>query len=156
MPKVQPIAARLARYGKRDPVTGCLIWTRARVGKRYGRMKIDGRNELVHRVAWVEENGPIPAGKKVLHRCDCPPCFEGSHLFLGTQADNVADMVAKRRHRPPPNAWGSDRHSAKVTEAQIPAIRADGRAYRLIAADFGIAPSTVCNIKSRKTWVHVA
>lgn len=53
----------------------------------------------VHQVAWILTNGPIPPGMGVLHRCDNQPCCNPSHLFIGTQADNVADMVAKGRHR---------------------------------------------------------
>ncbi len=34
----------------------------------------------------------------MLHRCDNPPCWRDDHLFLGTQPDNVADMVTKGRH----------------------------------------------------------
>jgi hypothetical protein len=45
-------------------------------------------------------NGPIPDGAWVLHRCDNPPCCNPAHLFLGDAAANVADMVAKGRHRP--------------------------------------------------------
>lgn len=50
-----------------------------------------------HRKAWEDEHGPIPPGMKVLHRCDNPPCVNVDHLFLGTQADNIADMIAKGR-----------------------------------------------------------
>jgi hypothetical protein len=53
-----------------------------------------------HRVAWELEVGPIPDGFWVLHHCDNPPCVNVKHLFLGDSDINVADMVAKRRHRP--------------------------------------------------------
>jgi hypothetical protein len=50
-----------------------------------------------HRVAWTLANGPIPAGMHVLHTCDNPPCCNPGHLWLGTQADNMADMARKGR-----------------------------------------------------------
>lgn len=73
----------------------------------YGRIAIpddDGiirrRKAYVHRLVWIEENGPIPTGMCVLHKCDNPPCINIDHLFLGTQSDNIDDMVRKGRHVP--------------------------------------------------------
>jgi len=75
----------------------CLVWTGATNDKGYGQRRVDGRVQYVHRLAWEEEHGPIPDGMKVLHHCDNPPCYEVTHLFLGTTADNQADMAAKGR-----------------------------------------------------------
>ena len=58
---------------------------------------IDGGAYRHHRKAWAEANGPIPEGLQVLHHCDNPRCYNVEHLFLGTQADNLRDMVAKGR-----------------------------------------------------------
>ena len=56
-----------------------------------------GNTEYAHRLGWKIQNGELPDGANVLHRCDNPPCVRGSHLFLGTIADNNADMKAKGR-----------------------------------------------------------
>jgi len=71
----------------------------------YGYINIDGKDTKTHRFAWELANGPIPDGLWVLHHCDWPPCcqtdptegYPDGHLFLGTHADNMADMVAKGR-----------------------------------------------------------
>lgn len=63
----------------------------------YGRSWFEGRVWKVHRLVWTQVYGPIPEGVGVLHRCDNPPCFNVEHLFLGDQAVNIADMVAKGR-----------------------------------------------------------
>jgi hypothetical protein len=97
-------------------------------------------------------NGPIPKGMDVLHRCDNPPCINPEHLFLGTQADNNADRDAKGRCRV---AHGEKQHAAKLTQAQVLAIREDRRSQRKIAAAYHVNQGTISSIKLRKTWRHV-
>lgn len=78
----------------------CWEWTRGRDPHGYGRFATPN-SDLAHRASWELHNGPIPAGLNVLHHCDNPPCVNPRHLFLGTQKDNVDDMVAKGRARKP-------------------------------------------------------
>jgi HNH endonuclease len=81
-----------------DPNTGCHLWTgstnKGTYGSVHGRVKIS-----THRLAYELAHGPIPKGFCVLHRCDNPACCNPEHLYLGTQADNMADMVRKGRGR---------------------------------------------------------
>ena len=79
---------------------GCNEWTGPTIRGGYGRTYIKGVSTLVHRLVWELASGvPIPAGKVIMHTCDNPPCCEVTHLQLGTQADNVADMMVKGRWR---------------------------------------------------------
>ncbi len=80
---------------------GCWLWTAAtfarQQGPRYGQFKWLGRPRLAHRVAWELTFGPIPEGLDVLHTCDNRLCCNPEHLFLGDEATNTADRVAKGR-----------------------------------------------------------
>lgn len=109
--------------------TPCVLtdWRRDRDGYGYRRAP-DGRHWFAHRWAWAQARGPIPAGMKVLHRCDNRPCVRvgplrpdgtpdpDDHLFLGTVADNNADMVAKGRNR----AASGDAHGAHTKPGAWP------------------------------------
>lgn len=77
--------------------TPCVEWQGGRDKDGYGQTVVGGRKQRAHRVAWERIHGPIPAGMKVLHKCDNPPCVNPGHLFLGTQADNVRDCWDKGR-----------------------------------------------------------
>lgn len=101
---------------------------------------------LVHRWVWTQINGPILYGLMILHRCDNPACFRFDHLFLGTQADNVADMRAKGRG------------STKLTVDQVREIRASpqGRGTGAsLGRRFNVSPSTIALIRAGRTWKHV-
>ncbi len=88
------------------------------------------------------------------HDCDNPPCINPEHLFLGTNLDNIEDMVRKRRHR-----FGEAALSAKLTEEQVLEMRrarAVGALLRELAQRYGIDPATVHYVVTCKTWRHVA
>lgn len=80
-----------------DPETGCLIWQGSLDRRGYGGVRRAGKLWSAHRYAWWLANGDIPPGMYVLHRCDTPACVRPSHLFLGTQGDNMRDAKAKGR-----------------------------------------------------------
>ncbi len=82
-----------------DLASGCVLYTNARPDG-YRQVRYRGRLVLVHRLAYELMYGPIPKGLKACHRCDTPNCVNPTHLFLGTQKDNLRDMFAKGRARP--------------------------------------------------------
>jgi len=79
--------------------SGCWEYQGATGSGGYGRIRWAGRTQSAPRVAYQMLVGSAPGEMNVCHRCDNPPCINPDHLFLGTQADNVRDMVAKGRAR---------------------------------------------------------
>src|SRR5258708_5631071 len=97
--KRRPEAERF--WEKVRKTQSCWLWTGAHKNGRWPYGVLGGPGDdsprLAHRVSWELHHGPIPAGMNVLHKCDNPPCVRPAHLFLGTFADNTADMVKKGR-----------------------------------------------------------
>lgn len=78
---------------------------------------------LAHRLAWMLSKGDIPQGLKTLHKCDVPACCNPHHLRLGTQADNMRDMIAKGRrspdaHTPKGHKWTPEHRAAMMAARQ--------------------------------------
>ena len=92
-----PLQQRLDRYTKVYPLSGCHIWQRSTKPNGYGQLTFRMRRLMAHRAAWIARHGPIRKGLEVCHRCDERRCCNPDHLYLGSHAENMAEMKAKRR-----------------------------------------------------------
>lgn len=104
------------------------------------------------RISYMTFVGPIPEGMHVLHKCDNPCCINPLHLYAGTNEQNVRDWLERGPycgHR------GSDNCKAKLTEKDIPIIRAMDKPTREIAEQYGVSISAITHIKNGRTWKHV-
>lgn len=136
---------------------GCWEWQASRVAEGYGQTRVGhGNQRRAHRVAYELTYGPIPEGMCVLHRCDNPPCCNPEHLFLGTIADNNADMHRKGRHPHGGPKPGEENFRAKLTNDQVRTIRAryaaGGISIRQLTREYPISLTTMRHLIHGKTW----
>jgi hypothetical protein len=148
-------AERLAIYTRQTE--GCWEWIAARHPVTgYGMLGVGNRPRGAHRVAWEVNHGPIPPGLFVLHRCDNRGCVRPDHLFLGTPADNTADMMAKSRNGVNPAPLKGTRHSkAKLTDAKVRIIRASDATHTALGFRYGVTKQVISAVRKGKTWKHV-
>lgn len=136
-----------------DGASGCWRWGGGTSPQGYGFIKRkDGAQLRAHRVAYELAVGAIPDGMFVCHRCDNPRCVRPGHLFLGSHAENMADMVIKGRSA---RLKGGLNGSAKLEPEAIVTIRSSAGSYLQIARLFGVSPSAVGMIKRRERWPHL-
>lgn len=134
-----------------EPFSGCWLWTG--MNSRglnqqfsYGRIIVNARPLLAHRVSWQLHHGEIPEGVSVLHRCDTPICVNPAHLFLGTRADNNMDKAIKNRNA----------KTRKLTPDNARAIkRAIGVAIWPLAHRFNVSYRTIVDVRKGRTWKHI-
>lgn len=127
----------------------CWNWTAYKC-HGYGRMGFNGKIHMAHRMAFKIAYGPFDERLKVLHRCDNPSCVNPSHLFVGTQKDNVDDMTRKGRRA----SFGGERNSGrKLSADQVMRIRQDKRSGPVIAAEYGVTRAAINKIRRGVTWV---
>lgn len=143
-----------------DLDSGCWLWDARIDDDGYRIFSINRRNQRAHRVAWCICHGSIPGGLHVLHRCDVRSCVNPGHLWLGTNLENIADMVQKGRspHTKNPHP-GVLNGRATMTEAEareIIRLYASGTVTQQAIADsIGVTKWAVANICHNRTWQHI-
>lgn len=125
---------------------GCFEWRGHISTKGYGRIRYDRKWMEVHRATWQYHNGPIPNGLHVLHKCDNRKCCVPSHLYLGTNEQNIKDKMVR------------DRSGKKLDIAKVKGIKLrlkDGESRAELAEEFGVNVSNITRIATGERWAHV-
>lgn len=173
----QQIARFWAKVARGEPDT-CWLWTGSVRRNGYGHVSIrrPGQKKTTsfsaHVIARWLATGEWPMGRCTLHSCDvryaaqditCRRCVNPSHLWLGSDMDNVRDMVAKGRDRasvnPESTLRGESHGSARLNDLQVLEIRrlhATGLySMAALGRQFGITSTHVSWIVTRKSWRHL-
>ena len=149
---ITPLIDRFIAKVRKDPTSDCWNWIGSKDSHGYGQIYIytgHKKRKVIpaHRASWLIYNGIFLDTLCVLHKCDNPACVNPKHLFLGTKADNSADMIAKNRQKK-----GEDLPQSKLSWTQVHAIKNCDLPQYEIAAIAGISQAQVSFIKSGKRW----
>lgn len=143
-------------WAKVEKTECCWLWIGGKTSGGYGHLSKGAAGAGFIRashVSWkIHRGSDVPAGMFVCHHCDNPTCVRPDHLFLGTPADNTADMDAKGRRSHMTGARGERNPNAKITATDAAAIRSDSRPSALLAAEYGMSKSGIKHIRRGRTW----
>ena len=121
----------------------------------YPKITVNGKTMTLARHLYMDYHKvELTSDEVVMHLCDNIWCVEISHLQVGSQQDNLKDMVAKGRH-----SKGSGRWNHVLKEEDIPKIRtlyAEGNwTLKELAEEFDVGTTTIKDVLDKKTWRHV-
>lgn len=149
-PPIHPFKRILAKTRK---INGCWIYTGCPSVEKYPTISDEeGKSQSVHRYVYkLIKRRKLPYSIKVCHKCDNPRCWRPSHLFQGTQTDNLRDASKKGR-----TASGEKHGCATLSRKQVEQIRdlyhAGGYTYKELARRFKVAETNIGAIVRRETW----
>lgn len=142
---------RFMKYVMPEPNTGCWFWIGAYIKTtNYGTFRFRNKMNRANRVSYTLFNGEITNGLFVLHKCDNRLCVNPDHLFLGTNKDNMIDMVSKGRQ-----SRGEKNGMSKLTKEQVHKIRSIEGTNVSIAKIYGVTDVLISQIKKRQIWKHI-
>jgi hypothetical protein len=163
--------------------TGCWEWQYTTNNKGYGQYRENGKRYFCHRYVYEKLKEKITNGLWVLHKCDNPKCCNPDHLFLGTHADNMRDMVNKGRAltgsrnpsvkypeklaygrrngnytHPECRPHGETHGQAKLKEIDVINIKRlieDGYRISDITKKYKVSHQTISAIKTSRKWAYL-
>jgi hypothetical protein len=132
--------------------SGCWIWKNRPLHTGYARF----HRILAHRWSFIYFFGPLPMHLDVCHTCDVRNCVNPRHLFLGTRAENMQDASRKKRVKFPAPLRGKENPKAKLSDADILALRCHPReGLTEFVRSLGISYTHAKRVRRGKVWKHV-
>lgn len=134
--RVPSVEQRFWEKVSRQGPDECWPWSGECPREGYGRFSYGGRRYgRAHVFSYELHHGPVPTGLNVLHSCDNPPCVNPAHLSVGTHAENMRQMVDRKRRK------------RRLTDAQMAEIRDSPEIQKVLAERYGISQGYVSAIK---------
>lgn len=140
----------------------CINYNRTRLTNRgYGRYRFQGKMQLAHRITYIQHHDlslEDIKGKVIRHRCDNPRCINPEHLEIGTQQDNIQDMVDRNRFNP---CRGEANVLTKLTDDIVREIRkvyipgSSEFGYSALARKYNTTDVSIRNAIKGRTWRHL-
>jgi len=134
----------------------CWVWQGYKNPQGYGQLHVADRRQVrAHRMAWEIVYGPIPKGLHCLHKCDNPSCVNPSHLYIGTNLDNVRDRMNRNRQS---YTKGEKNGKSKLTDDKVKEIRdllKAGHTQQSVANQFNVSRPLIGYIKRGVIWKHL-
>jgi len=137
-------------WAKVNKTDTCWLWT-ACTNYGYGIFRVDKKKLKAHRYSWSLINGTIPKNNIIMHKCDVTQCVNPEHLKLGSQKENITDMVQKGR-----NARREKHGRTTLSQIDINQIRrlikAGDLTQKAIAEQYNLTQAAITYIKQGRNW----
>lgn len=121
----------------------------------YTRIRYNGKHDRLFRVLYTLKHGEIPKGKVIRHMCNNPWCVNVEHLKIGTQKDNVNDMIIcghGNKGKPNIKVRGSKNVMSKLNENQVKEIYLSDLSSTHLSKMYGVSCTNICYIRNKRQW----
>lgn len=139
--------ARIRFENKINKTDTCWLWI-GELTYGYGVFWFEKKTYRSHRFMLLLNGEIIPKNYVIRHKCRNRNCVNPNHLEIGTQSENIKDMI-----RDGTQAKGEKHGQSKLTETQIREIRLKfNNTQRELAKEYGVSQAQIHRIKSNKSW----
>ena len=121
----------------------------------YVRIRYNGKHDRLFRVLYQQKYGEIPKGLVLRHLCNNAWCVNVEHLKVGTQKENMEDMIncgrspkGKRNLK----ISGERNNNHKLSENQVKEIYLSKLSLKKLSKMYGVSTSNISYIKNKKQW----
>ena len=125
----------------------CFEWMASKNIYGYGQIMFNRKNKRAHHLAWFLEYGYWPY-RQLNHFCGNPSCVRISHLYDGSQKQNIIDIFMNNNHG-----------NQKVSKEQVIEIRNKYKkecySQKLLSEEYGLSQSHVSRIVNGNTWSFI-